>query len=514
MAQPLTLLVLSPSTGGYYFGGLLAGLTREVAAVGGRVVVVQTLEHGVHSDALGDPPDFDLPVGWAQIDGAVAVTTAVRGTYLAALQQAGTPVVVASTQLPGLESPAAIPDNHGGTVAVVEHLLAHGHTEIGFVGNLAQRDIRERHAACTTALAAHGLQLDPAHLFLARTNAERGGDEAAAAFLALPSRPTALVAATDRNAMGVLRTLASAGVRVPQDVAVVGFDNIEASAFTSPTLTTVNQPFDEVGALAGRLVLDQIAGVEVPNTPHASPGSLVRRGSCGCGTQEVALADTGTRPRPGIALPGEESANPAGTADRITRLLLTGGDTADQAVRARARDVVAQVDALMAADPDITPVRLDALTEAIRGLASRPTVLRHIARALDDHVQGAAGQPTSISRALWHLEAASFLTQSNRFERRLDEQVGIDGGLLDAGGTDPRDLSWLQGTHVVGGVLGLWDAAPGSGPLRLVGVHDPSGTIADLLGTSMPVEHFPPEPLVARARADLRQICYVVPVRT
>ncbi|HUG84584.1 MAG TPA: EAL domain-containing protein, partial [Euzebya sp.] len=241
---------------------------------------------------------------------------------------------------------------------------------------------------------------------------------------------------------------------------------------------------------------------------------IVRRGSCGCGTHEVDPADTGARLRPGMALSGEGSAVPAGTADRITRLLLTGGDTADQEIRARARDVVAQVDALMAADPDITPGRLDALTEAVRGLASRPAVLRHIARALNDHVQGAADPPTSISRALWHLEAASFLTQSTRFERRLDEQVGIDGGLLDAGGTDPRDLSWLQGTHVVGGVLGLWDAAPGSGPLRLVGVHDPSGTMADLLGTSMPVEHFPPAPLVALARADLRQICYVVPVRT
>ena len=80
------------------------------------------------------------------------------------------------------QAPVARPDNRQGTTAAVEHLIAHGHTRIGFVGNLAQQDIRDRFAAYQQALEAHGLTADPALMFAAPENGETGGVVAARHF--------------------------------------------------------------------------------------------------------------------------------------------------------------------------------------------------------------------------------------------------------------------------------------------------------------------------------------------
>ena len=161
MSHPVTVLVLTPNVGGHYFGELLAGLGREVAAAGGRVVLVQTLDGGSRRDEESELSAFDTPVAWSEVHGVVSITTAARGPYLQRLRDAGKPVVLASTRLPDFEAPLAVPDNHGGTYAAVEHLIGHGHSRIGFVGNLAQPDLRDRHAGYLAALEAHDLTRTP-----------------------------------------------------------------------------------------------------------------------------------------------------------------------------------------------------------------------------------------------------------------------------------------------------------------------------------------------------------------
>ena len=300
MSDPVTLLVLTPSLGGFYFGELLAGLGREVVAAGARIVVVQTPDGGLRGGQGSEPSDFATPVAWSEVDGVVSITTAVSGSYLQQLRAAGKPVVLISARPPDFEAPLVLPDNYGGTVAAVEHLIGHGHRRIGFVGNLSQPDVRDRYDAYAQALEAHDCLLDPALLFRAPNNDWAGGVEAARQLLAAPERPTALMVATDRNAIGLMRTLTDAGLSVPRDIAVVGFDNIEAAAFSTPALTSVNQRFDDLGALAGRLVLGCIRGEA---TPFASHICLRRASSCAR--------------RAGVALtrPGRE---PLGTPGRWT----------------------------------------------------------------------------------------------------------------------------------------------------------------------------------------------------
>ncbi len=178
VSRPVTVLVLTPSIGGFYFGELLAGLGREVSGSGGRLVLVQTLDHGTRNNEASEPSDFATRVAWAEADGVVSITSAAGGPYLQQFRDAGKPVVLVSTRLLDFEAPVALPDNHGGTFAAVEHLIEHGHTRIGFVGNLGQADVRDRRAAYLDALAAHGIPADPGLLFPAPNNDWAGGVQA------------------------------------------------------------------------------------------------------------------------------------------------------------------------------------------------------------------------------------------------------------------------------------------------------------------------------------------------
>ena len=276
MRRPFTVLALTPSVGGFYFGAVLLSLRREVRAAGGRLLIVQT-----PPSPDGELSDYDLPIAWDAVDGIVSLTCAAGAGHLARARQAGKWVVLVSNSFPFLDVPDVRPDNCRGIRAAVEHLIEHGHRRIGFAGNLAQADVVERLAEYQRVLAAHGIPAAAPDVVALPDNDPGGGEVGARAELARAQRPTAYVLATDRNAIGFLRVLAAAGVRVPEDVAVVGFDNIDAGAFTDPPLTSAGQSFADVGARAGRMVCALIAG----DGPAEQPGpssSLVVRQSCGC----------------------------------------------------------------------------------------------------------------------------------------------------------------------------------------------------------------------------------------
>ena len=236
MSKRITIGVLSPMTGGSYYGKLLAGITREVGAVGGRVVLVQTLDAGLRSDEVVGAPDFVTPIAWEHVDGVVSIATATQRNYLDRLQAAGKAVALASDVIDGFNAPSATPDNRTGVIATVDHLIWHGHTAIGFGANLVQPDMRARYEAYQGALAAHGIEPDPTWFFSASDNGEDGGRDVACQLVAAGTPITALVLATDRNAIGCMEKLAELDVEVPRDVAIVGFDGLEDGTYTRPTL--------------------------------------------------------------------------------------------------------------------------------------------------------------------------------------------------------------------------------------------------------------------------------------
>src|SRR5680860_354989 len=248
-----TIGVLSPVTGGFYYGCVFAGINRELRSIGGRIVFIQTLEAGIGSDEVVAAPDFRTPIAWDHFDGVISIATGTRRRYLEQLLERNIPVVVASDVIEGLDVPAAVPDNAGGVAVAVDHLVGHGHTRIGFAANLVQSDMRERHEGFRSALTAHGLELREEWILDAPDNGELGGADVARRLLDSALEITALVLATDRNAIGCIGVLAERGVKVPDDLAVIGFDGIDAGAYSTPTLTTVSQRFDDIGAAAAKL---------------------------------------------------------------------------------------------------------------------------------------------------------------------------------------------------------------------------------------------------------------------
>jgi diguanylate cyclase (GGDEF)-like protein len=292
LSPRLTVGVLTPLLSGHYFGGLLRGVARAAAAAGGRVVAVQTFDPGVDEIAYLNLSDFRRPVAWRHVAGFVVVLNSADRQYLDALRAAGKPVVMVSQEVPGFDCPVVLPDNRSGTRLAVDHLIAHGHRRIGFVGWMAQEDIQQRHEAYREALAAHGLPYDEGMLFPAGNNIATGGEMAAELMVRAGLTVTATFCANDYNAVGVIRGLAAAGYTLPRDQALVGFDDVTAAQHVVPNLSTVEAAFDEVGQEAAETLLSMLDGREVPagkRFAREGRSRLVVRQSCGCSPRPPGL---------------------------------------------------------------------------------------------------------------------------------------------------------------------------------------------------------------------------------
>lgn len=520
MAPPSIVLVLTPWTSGFYHGSIIAGVTRDAAAHDDRLIVVQTLDAGSITETSVDPPPFASHVGMDAARGVIAISTATRRSHMEAVLASGKPLVLASNRFSGLDAPAAMPDNEGGIAAAVEHLIEHGHTRIGFGGNLGQSDIRERYAAYHDTLLAHGITPDPAHYYPASDNVEGGGVEIAQGFLRQDpqDRPTAIVVATDRNAMGMLPSLPPAGITVPSDLAVIGFDNAAGSAYTTPPLSSVSQRFDRLGMRASAVMRSLLAGTS-PDVDSTEPTHLALRSSCGC---EPLLAG-GMHEATAASIEGA-------LLERIEAALRDWFVTLpdDQAVSTAHRALIACVQEVVATRRAPASEDLQRTLDPLIRHITVPAVLQNIDTAISQFARETAVSVDAdaaleallvsvgarASAVLWHRQSGLHLDRSHDLQGSLHEQYGIGVELLGHGTTDPRQLTWLAGSHLRAAVLGTWRNRQTMDELVIEGVHDPHGLLGDLHGRVMPVGAFPPPEFVAASDPASNLVVFVVPVRT
>lgn len=170
------------------------------------------------------------------------------------------PVVLVDEQLPGFDLPAVVSDSRRGAREIAQHVLEQGHERIAVIGGPSQLwTAQQRLAGYREALAAAGLDPDAAPVHVGDYRQESGRELAAAALRGGPGeRPTALLCANDLMAIGALEHCRAAGIRVPEDVSIVGFDDVPMAALVSPRLTTTRQPAHDLGSAAVGLLFDLI----------------------------------------------------------------------------------------------------------------------------------------------------------------------------------------------------------------------------------------------------------------
>jgi LacI family transcriptional regulator len=259
MGTTRTFGLITPDGGNPLFAELAKAIDREAAARG--YVVLQT-------SADGDPVTERAKI-------AELLTRQVSGLVLVAptadpsLDDVEVPVIAINRVLPTVSS--VRPAYREGARAGVEHLISHGHRVIGLVIGGAGHP--ERELGWRDALEAAGLQEGP----IARTTFSRDGGYRAAQTL-LAAEPTAIFASSDLQAIGVLRAVHEAGLKVPDDIAVVAFDGTPETEYTWPPLTVVRQPVELVAREAVRRLIDGEDAMEALTVPT----ELILRRSCGC----------------------------------------------------------------------------------------------------------------------------------------------------------------------------------------------------------------------------------------
>jgi diguanylate cyclase (GGDEF)-like protein len=288
---PRTFGVLSPFVGGDYYGAIIAGVNAAAVAGGDRIMAIQTLDPGAHSADRAGLPDFRRPVAWRHLSGLIVLPGAVHTDYARAARAAGLPVVFVGQDATDAGCSAVLADNRSGVRDAVAHLIAHGHERIAFAGHLTHFDLRERHEGYREGLLAHGIEPRPGLLFETGDNHESGGEAVADALIRAGMPATAVVLGTDRNAIGLVQRLQAAGYEVPRELAVVGFDDIADAAFLRPSLSTVRQPLDRVGAKVYELISETH---DEPQVRHV-PTIFLQRDSCGCPSEGLPISEDQTR---------------------------------------------------------------------------------------------------------------------------------------------------------------------------------------------------------------------------
>jgi LacI family transcriptional regulator len=243
-----------------YHTEVLQGVV-EAGAEAGVAVVVSVRPRGQRSSGPKRPPAWARALATAGRQAAIVVTSELGTTDLTALSRARMPVVVIDPlNLPRARVTSVGSTNFAGGLAASQHLLDLGHRQIAYLGGPVTAVCNQaRMQGYRGAMEAAGAPVPDAYVRTGRFSYEHG-IAGGAAVLDLPQPPTAVFAGSDETALGVIEAARTRGLRIPEDLSVVGFDDTPVARLAAPPLTTVRQPLREMGAVAVRTALRLAAG--------------------------------------------------------------------------------------------------------------------------------------------------------------------------------------------------------------------------------------------------------------
>ncbi len=276
-AMTLGLILCHPPAHVYtdpFLPQVLLGITGALQKTEYRLLLETVAEPSLREDYL------DL-AREKRIDGFILSGPRVDDVALRELHKEGIPIVLLG-HLPDVAIPSVDVDNVRAAYTAVTHLIRLGHRRIGMITNgpLHYTASQERLNGYRQGLAKYNIPFEPDLVVEGHFTAE-SGEEAMRRLLTVRPRPTAVFVASDTVALGALVTLRQAGIRVPEDMALVGFDDIPLAAYVDPPLTTVRLPAYELGREAARLLLTLVAGESPPSSRTVLSTALVVRASCG-----------------------------------------------------------------------------------------------------------------------------------------------------------------------------------------------------------------------------------------
>ncbi len=271
--QTHTLGLILPDNSNPFFAEIAHSIETAAFEQGYSVILCNT------EDDL-DKEDLYVDVlSNKQVDGMIFVAAGNQTGSLHALLRHKLPVVIVDRDLPEVDVDAVLTDNQQGGYLATQHLIALGHQRIGCIAGPSHlTPSAQRVTGYREALMEAGLAVDDALIVRGDFHPE-SGCRAARALLDCHDAPTAIFACNDLMAVGVLRTVLELGRRVPDDLMIVGFDDIELASYTTPALTTVAQPKVEMGKQAVQMLIERMADKNRPLQRKVLQPKLIIRGS-------------------------------------------------------------------------------------------------------------------------------------------------------------------------------------------------------------------------------------------
>jgi DNA-binding LacI/PurR family transcriptional regulator len=493
-------VAITPEAGGFYVGDLFGGADRACRLRNAQLIVVQiaiSWEAQVREPA---PIEDYLRIAAEHRDGFMALTSVMPADDLRLLAALPGPSVAIGGNPIASGACTVVADNVGGTAAAVEHLIGHGHRRIGFVGAMSQFDVRQRYESYLATLEKAGIKPDSAICYAVVDDLGHGGRQAAESILEAGIPLSAVFVSTDTQCITMMERLRAADVRIPEDVAIVGFDDSELTQTAVPALTSIRQSPGAIGAAAATLVLDALDGIPIPPGQRAIQTQLIQRHSCGCVANHRHL------------LGGDTDWLASDWREQLARVLARAvaapvelpDDRFDPALEWPRVGVV--VEGLDDAINGRRGLRIAALDEAWFEASSRTRNADTLMRIVEllEFVGLCRQSRGDVAAAELRSGLQDFLAQSRlqilRYAAAMDPTRNPTGAptirevarwFLNESPQRRQDLDWLCQIDAIAGCLALWEPrAEGRPRLRIESLYGETGGTQG--GVAIEPESFPP----------------------
>jgi DNA-binding LacI/PurR family transcriptional regulator len=272
--QTSMLVMIIPDVTNPFFPAVVRGVEDVAYKSAFRIVLCNTDNDPRKETSYLNELSSYRPAGWLvipSVDSEIATHLRAAGS--------GPPVVCIDRQPKGWSGDVVLVANEAGACDATRHLLRMGHRQLAVItGPLHLANAVERLKGFKRALAEAKVSIEPDYIQEARFE-RNSGYQAAKRLLSMLPRPTAIFACNDLMALGVLLAVRELGLHCPEELSIVGFDNLDFAEFTAPALTTVFQPGYQLGTTAARLLLERIAGGKQPPAKVVLPTELKIRQS-------------------------------------------------------------------------------------------------------------------------------------------------------------------------------------------------------------------------------------------